>query len=246
MNGSKGGRPSVLTPETQEKILAALRCGVSRAAAATRAGVGPRTLREWMAREDDVEPYASFRVAVEEAESACEARLVAVVFKAALEDPNQARWLLERRFRASWGRTVPEDQQGPAPQVPSTSPWWEAGNQPGQPQARQPGEGLPPRPWGRLRRREPRNDGCPPPMGYPAPDTHARPRPPTKPVGLRTARACGALGGTLSPARASSAPRARAGAPPSWLPLNKPGQGRGKLGEGRDKPGQGWTNVGRT
>lgn len=85
------------------------------------------------------------------------------------------------------------------------------------------------------------------PHGVPRPARpSARARPPTKPVGLRTARACGALGGTLSPARASSAPRARAGAPPSWLPLNKPGQGRGKLGEGRDKPGQGWTNVGRT
>lgn len=103
-----GGRPSALTPEVQRKVLAALRCGLSRAAAAARAGVGARTLRDWMARTDTTEPYASFRAEVEAAEGACEARLAAVVFKAALEDPNQARWLLERRFPASWGRRSAE------------------------------------------------------------------------------------------------------------------------------------------
>ena len=107
----KGGRPSVLTPEARKKILAALRCGLSRAAAATRAGVGARTFRDWMAREDDVEPFASFRVEVEAAEASCEARLSAVVFRAALEDPNHARWLLERRFPASWARRTVERQE---------------------------------------------------------------------------------------------------------------------------------------
>lgn len=99
-----GGRPSVLTPEVPMQVLGALRCGLSRATAVARAGIGARTLRDWMARTDDIEPFASFRVAVEAAEGACEARLAAVVFKAALEDPNQARWMLERRFPASWGR----------------------------------------------------------------------------------------------------------------------------------------------
>jgi transposase len=48
-----GGRPSALTPEVQKKILAGLRCGLSRAASASRAGIGARTFREWMARTDD-------------------------------------------------------------------------------------------------------------------------------------------------------------------------------------------------
>ena len=130
-----GGRPSALTPDVRNKVLAALRCGLSRAAAAARAGIGARTLRDWMARTDDVEPYASFRVAVEAAEGVCEARLAAVVFKAALEDPNQARWLLERRFPGSWGRRSAEPERVPEPsstgiaaflrpQAPAEVPFW--------------------------------------------------------------------------------------------------------------------------
>ena len=79
-------------------------------------------------RTDDIEPFASFRVAVEAAEGACEARLAAVVFKAALEDPNQARWLLERRFPSSWGRRSAEPERIPeaAPKVdtPAEVPFW--------------------------------------------------------------------------------------------------------------------------
>jgi hypothetical protein len=111
-----GGRPSVLTPEVRRKLLSGLRCGLSRAAAATRAGIGARTLREWMARTDTAEPYASLRAEIEAVEADCEARLSAVVFKAALADPNQARWLLERRFPQTWGRrTVVVDETPPRP-----------------------------------------------------------------------------------------------------------------------------------
>ena len=113
-----GGRPSVLTPEVQRKLLAGLRCGLSRAAAATRAGVGARTLREWMARTDAAEPYASLRAEVEAVEADCEARLTASVFKAALADPNQARWLLERRFPQRWAkRPVEPKPEAEAPSV---------------------------------------------------------------------------------------------------------------------------------
>ena len=141
-----GGRPSVLTPEVQKRILSGLRCGLSRAASASRAGIGARTFREWMARTDDVEPYASLRAEVEAAEGSCEARLAAVVFKAALEDPNQARWLLERRFPASWGRRQPEPEPAPAaaggglskflrpqPDLSSVPPWERSRAQPSEP-----------------------------------------------------------------------------------------------------------------
>ncbi len=148
----KGGRPSVLTPEAQKKILAALRCGLSRAAAATRAGVGARTFRDWMARENDVEPFASFRVEVDAAEASCEARLSAVVFKAALADPKHAQWLLERRFPASWGR-------GRA--VEATTPQNGAGGS----EADKPARALPP--W--LRRKPPEGTGEASRTGSPKP-----------------------------------------------------------------------------
>jgi hypothetical protein len=99
-----------------------------------------------MARADDVEPYASLRAEVETAEGSCEARLAAVVFKAALEDPNQARWLLERRFPASWGRRQPEPEPAPAetggglskffqpqPDLSSVPPWERARLKPSEP-----------------------------------------------------------------------------------------------------------------
>lgn len=98
------GRPTVLTDEVRRKVIAALRVGASRTAAAVRAGIGASTLHEWMARTGEEEPYASFRVEVEEAEAICELRLSSTVFKAALGDPNQARWLLERRFPGEWGK----------------------------------------------------------------------------------------------------------------------------------------------
>lgn len=111
-----GGRPSVLTPEVRRKLLAGLRCGLSRAAAATRAGIGARTLRDWMARTDTAEPYSSLRAEVEAVEADCEARLSAVIFKAALNDPNQARWLLERRFPQRWAkRPVEPEPEAEAP-----------------------------------------------------------------------------------------------------------------------------------
>lgn len=124
MNDNVGGRPTVLTPEVRSKVLEALRVGVSRTAAAVRAGIGASTLREWMAREDEAEPYASFRAEVEAAEALCEARLSGVVFKAALEDPNQARWLLERRFPREWARRSVEKHEIKTDKLPTTEDFW--------------------------------------------------------------------------------------------------------------------------
>lgn len=106
--GDKGGRPSALTPEVRKKILDALRVGASRPAAAGLAGISARTLRDWMAKSDDVEPLASFRVAVEAAEATAQARLSGGIFKAALEDPKLAQWYLERRWPEEWARRTVE------------------------------------------------------------------------------------------------------------------------------------------
>ena len=98
------------TPEVRKRILEALRVGSPRGAAAARAGVGARTLREWMARTDDVEPFASFRVEVEEAEGLCELQLAGVAFKGALNNPALAMRFLSMRFPGTWGKRPAEAQ----------------------------------------------------------------------------------------------------------------------------------------
>lgn len=96
------GRPTKLTPETQERILKAIREGNYREVAAQWAGVAPETLYRWLSR--DREPYRQFRHALLEAEQAAEIRMVARIMKMAEKDPNHAKWWLERKFPDRWGR----------------------------------------------------------------------------------------------------------------------------------------------
>ncbi len=100
------GRPSKLTPELQAKIVQAISGGNYRAVAAEWVGVSAKTLREWMARGGKAKagPFAEFRAAVLEAERAAEIRAVALVMKAAAEDPRHAEWWLERKCHGRWGR----------------------------------------------------------------------------------------------------------------------------------------------
>ncbi len=92
------GRPSKLTPERTEKLTQALRAGASRAGSADFAGIGYRTMFEWMERgrvQPDSE-YGKFRKLVNEAESVAELSAVVQVRK---DDP---KWFLSHRFRR-WG-----------------------------------------------------------------------------------------------------------------------------------------------
>ena len=128
-----GGKPTVLTPEVRKRILEALRVGSPRGAAAARAGVGARTMREWMARTDDVEPFASFRVEVEEAEGLCELQLAGVAFKGALNNPALAMRFLSMRFPGTWGkRTVEVQETGTNPEPCADAFWNEPDPQPTQ------------------------------------------------------------------------------------------------------------------
>lgn len=95
-------RPTKLTPQVQERILEAVRAGNFREVAAHYAGVGAQTLSRWMGRQR--EPYASFRQALLDAEAHAEIRAVALILKAAAEDPKHAEWWLERKFPERWGR----------------------------------------------------------------------------------------------------------------------------------------------
>ena len=98
----KIGRPTKLTPEVQAKIVLAISGGNYRQVAAEWAGIPPDTLAHWMGRHR--EPYLSFRHAVLEAEKMAEIGAVALIMKAAKEDPKHAEWWLERKFHERWGR----------------------------------------------------------------------------------------------------------------------------------------------
>jgi transposase-like protein len=66
------GRPSKFGPNTARAILAALRRGCRRAAAARAAGVVPSTLASWIERGHAGEPgFRSFLTRVERAERDC-------------------------------------------------------------------------------------------------------------------------------------------------------------------------------
>ncbi len=105
------GRPISLTPEVHRRIVAALRLGLSRSAAAGVGGIAARTMREWLARgEKGEEPFDAFLEAVEVAEGKAQARITGGLIKAAVADPRVAMWLLERRYPAEWARRTVEVQ----------------------------------------------------------------------------------------------------------------------------------------
>jgi hypothetical protein len=97
------GRPSKLTPEVQEKIVAALRGGNYRNAACHAVGIAEDTFRVWMIRgEEGQKPYAAFRAAVIDAETQAEITLVNHVAAAASRSWMAAAWLLAHRFPDRW------------------------------------------------------------------------------------------------------------------------------------------------
>jgi hypothetical protein len=100
MSDPRNGRPPKFTPEAREKILFAIRLGNYRKAAADYAGVGERTLSEWLTRgrDESAGPYADFLRDVLEAEQTAEIRALGVIQQAAKRDWKAAAWFLERKF----------------------------------------------------------------------------------------------------------------------------------------------------
>lgn len=104
-SGGKLGRPTILH-EAGPKIVAALRHGADRAAAAGYAGVPYGTVRSWLSRgHAGQEPYASFATDVETAEAEAAVRMAKVVFDAAHVDHEYRAALewLKRRRSDLWG-----------------------------------------------------------------------------------------------------------------------------------------------
>ena len=93
------GRPSKLTPETQGRILSAVRCGASFKNACVAAGISERTFQRWRQKGERQGAKTEYRRVWRErtrAEQEGQTARLAIVQKAALHDWRAATWLLER------------------------------------------------------------------------------------------------------------------------------------------------------
>lgn len=118
----KMGRASKLTPETQDRIIQAVRTGNYLEVAAQYAGVHKGTLYRWLEQAEDPEAdemYRNFRDALESARAQAEVRNVALIQRAADEGTWQASaWFLERTAWQRWGRrTMVSGEDGGPVQV---------------------------------------------------------------------------------------------------------------------------------
>ncbi len=95
-------RRTKLTPDLQERILNMIRLGNYRNVAAQAVGIAPETFSRWMSRPRD--PYRQFRQAVEQAEAMAEVSMVALIAKAARDDPKYALQYLARKAPERWAQ----------------------------------------------------------------------------------------------------------------------------------------------
>jgi hypothetical protein len=112
------GRQTKLTPEVQDRIVAALRAGNYQETAAVYGGISVKTFYEWMVRgeseEEKEQSFREFREAVEKAKAEAEVRDVTLIDKAAKDGSWQAAaWKLERKFPTKWGRVNRTEISGP-------------------------------------------------------------------------------------------------------------------------------------
>ena len=122
------GRPSKLTDDVQQRIVAALAAGNYQDTASAYAGINKQTFYNWMergraerdrinngekARKNETR-YVDFLDAVESARAGAEVRSVHLISKAANEGTWQAAaWFLERSHPQRWGRLNRTEISGP-------------------------------------------------------------------------------------------------------------------------------------
>jgi len=102
------GRPTTFDEQVAERLVTMLRAGNYLGVAVSAAGVPMSTFKDWLRRgrsqKLDDRPFAVFREKVESARAEGEARMVAVIARAAQEgDWRAAITLLEREFPERWG-----------------------------------------------------------------------------------------------------------------------------------------------
>ena len=99
-------RPTKLTREVQERVVAAVRAGNYAEAACQASGISSSTYYRWMARGEAESSgiHAAFRDAILQAQAVAEVHAVAVLRQAMAEDWRAALAYLERRHPARWRR----------------------------------------------------------------------------------------------------------------------------------------------
>lgn len=107
-------RPTKLTPERQEQIIAMLKAGNYIETACAYAGIDPGTFYNWMRRGESASSgrFFQFFNAVQKARAEAEARNVQVIQKASLDTWQASAWWLERSFPDRWGRRVQDVNHG--------------------------------------------------------------------------------------------------------------------------------------
>lgn len=101
------GRPSLLTPEREVRLLRAIRRGMPLKQAAMLAGMSYETLNRWRIQGEAEDAPAEFRhfwQALRKAQAVAMERLVGRIQDAAGSDWKAAAWLLERRHPDEFAR----------------------------------------------------------------------------------------------------------------------------------------------
>ncbi len=107
------GRPTLLTPEIQAKIVDRVRRGNYPSVAAGSCGIGRSTFFRWMA-QGEAEPdsaYRDFRDAVKDAADEAESAMVDVIRLASVDSWQAAAWWLERTRHQRYARRLHEQDK---------------------------------------------------------------------------------------------------------------------------------------
>lgn len=105
----KPGRPSRKTPDVLETIRVAIDKGGTITDAAEAAGVGRRTIYDWLEQDED------FRDFIELAKLGRRKRLLERIEKRTDEDWRAAAWILERTMPEEFGKNATVHVEGAAP-----------------------------------------------------------------------------------------------------------------------------------
>ena len=104
------GRPTLCTPDVQERAVQAIRVGSTRKIACLCAGICEETWSNWMERGRKGEiPYVVFMEAIQKAEGEAASKWLEYL-DIAMEQGNwqAAAWKLERRYAEDYGRAIRE------------------------------------------------------------------------------------------------------------------------------------------
>jgi transposase len=103
----KVGRPTKLTPNLQDEIVDLLKAGNYIETTCAVVGINKTTFYQWLKRGKSSirsTKYTIFRDVVTKAMAFAEARLVALITRAAEKNWSAAVWILEHKYPERWGK----------------------------------------------------------------------------------------------------------------------------------------------